>query len=591
MGQRLAVIIALVLVLSLPFIVRATSGARGRGAEIPEGSPKLVVITPHVEQIRDEFGRAFDRWYFREHGSHVDVDWRTPGGTSDIIKQLEATLEAAAKNGLIDAEGRAQAGAAGCDLFFGGGSYEHGKLKDKKKAMGPAGQAVEYRMAQPAKFEQKQLDEWFGENKIGVQKLYDPEQYWIGTALSGFGIVYNRDVLRRIGVEKDPTSFHDLCDFRLLNLVALADSRQSGSIQTTFDSILNKEGWDGWRTLREMCGNARYFASSSTKPPIDVSQGDAAAGLAIDFYGRYQGQGLMRPGDDPSKSRVGYVDPAGAVYIDADPATILNGAANFDLARAFVEFCLTEEAQALWQFPPIAQATADTPTDASGRKFGPDEYALRRMPVRRVMYEKYARFFVDKSNPFEAASDVKSNGWRSSIPPMMAAFGIDTAPEVRAAWKALNEARSQSGFPAERLAEMEKLFYSMPMHTFREGGLYALPQTLEGMSANARKELRKKRIATFEMLANELASEKSKGGTEPGILADWQKVIDRRDTLEPKSSGVSVEFTAGRYSDIDGDTDSWKDLDHGKRSLIAYTKFFREQYKRVVELREQGGAQ
>jgi ABC-type Fe3+ transport system substrate-binding protein len=523
MGQRLGVIIALVLVLSLPFFVRATAGARSRGVKAPPGSPKLVIITPHVEQICDEFGPAFDRWYFRTHGSHVAVDWRTPGGTSDIIKQLESTLEAAAKNGQIDARGRAEPGVAGCDLFFGGGSYEHGKLKGLRKAIGPHGETVEYRLSQPAGFDKEQLDDWFGENKIGVQPLYDPDQYWIGTALSGFGIVFNRDVLRQIGVRKDPTSFHDLCDPRLFNLVALADSRQSGSVATTFDSILNKEGWDGWRTLREMCGNARYFASSSTKPPIDVSQGDAAAGLAIDFYGRYQGQSLLKPGQDPSTSRVGYVDPAGAVYIDADPATILNGAANFDLAKEFIRFCLTEEAQALWQFPPIAQASPDTPTDPSGRKFGPDEYALRRMPVRRIMYEKYSRFFTDQTNPFDEASDVKSRGWRAAIAPLMAAFGIDTEEGVRAAWRALNAARANPAFPKDTLAEMETAFYAMPAHTMRDGS--------------------------------------------------------------------QLEFNAANFKAIAADTGNWKDLDHGKRSLIAYTMFFRQQYRRIVALAEQGGAQ
>ena len=31
---------------------------------------------------------------------------------------------------------------------------------------------------------------------------------------------------------------------------------------------------------------------------------------------------------------------------------------------------------------------------------------------------------------------------------------------------------------------------------------------------------------------------------------------------------------------------TWKDLDHGRRSLMAYTKFFRDQYRLVVELRK-----
>ncbi len=526
--QRIAVVIALLMVLSLPFIVRATASGRARGVQVPDGSPKLVVITPHVEQIRDEFERGFDRWHFRVHHEHVAIDWRTPGGTSEIIKQLESTLEAAARNGQVDEKGVARPGVAGCDLFFGGGSYEHGKMKEVKTLRLSGGKTVTYRMGQPAGFSQGQMDEWFGENRIGQQKLYDTDQYWIGTALSGFGIVYNKDVLSRLNVP-DPRAFEDLCDYRLFNLVALADGRQSGSIQTTYDSILNKQGWEkGWRTLREMCGNARYFASSSTKPPIDVSQGDAAAGLAIDFYGRFQGQGLLAPGEDPSHSRVGYVDPAGATYIDADPASILNGAGNFELAKRFVEFCLTEEAQALWQFPALGgRKTTGGPTDADGRPLGPDQYVLRRMPVRRVMYEKYGEYFVDRTNPFQAASDVATRGWRSAIAPLMAAFGIDTAHDLREAWRVLNECRARAAegkLPPEKLVEMEQTFYAMPVHTMRDG----------------------KQLELNEANFKEISSDTRAG---------------------PGKSG-------------------WTDLDHGKRSLIAYTEFFRGQYRRVVEMGE-----
>lgn len=550
MGQKLAVLAALLLVLSVPFLVRGMAGQSAPAAATNgKSAPKLVIVTPHVEQIRSEFGGAFARWYERTQGSSVTVDWRAPGGTADIMKQLESTLEAAAKNGQIDDAGVAKPGSAGFDLFFGGGSFEHGKMKEERKVRLSSGKTITFRMGQPANFEKRTLVGWYGEkNKIGEQNLYDPEQYWIGTALSGFGIVYNRDVLSRLGLS-EPRSFGDLCDYRMFNMVALADGRQSGSVTTTYDSIMNKEGWDkGWRTLREMCGNARYFASSSTKPPIDVSQGEAAAGMAIDFYGRSQAQMLMKPGVDPKSVRVGYVDPEGAVYIDADPCSILNGTSNFDLAKKFIEFCLTEEAQALWQFHAIADMASKRPertferwsTDvgvqgvpqseypktADGFLMGPREYELRRMPIRPVMYEKYAALMVDQTNPFKIASDVPQRGWRSAIAPMMAAFGIDAVAELRDAWQALNAARAAHAagkFPTDTLAEMERLFYAMPAHTMKDG--------------------------------------------------------------------TQLEFTEKNFKAIKADANWSKDLDHGKRSLIAYTQFFRESYRGVSALaREKSGA-
>ena len=168
----------------------------------------------------------------------------------------------------------------------------------------------------------------YGQERIGPRRLYEPGQRWFAAAISSFGIAFNRDCLALLGRE-DPDSFEDLADPRLAGWLALADPRQSGSVTTTIDALLSNYGWErGWRTLRAISANTRYFTNSSSKPPIDVSQGEAAAGLAIDFYGRTQSQVVMRPGETPATARVGYVDPPGEVSIVADPVSILRGGPN-----------------------------------------------------------------------------------------------------------------------------------------------------------------------------------------------------------------------------------------------------------------------
>lgn len=472
------IVLALAVVLGVPFALRPAPEA-GAG----DDAPALVIITPHVQQIRREFGAAFERWHLENFGGPARVDWRTPGGTSEILRQLEAQYAAAIKAGRYRLAGDPAApgvvmppGTIGFDLLFGGGSYDHGRLKAGIPVWLPlsenGGVPRELRvpMSVPAGFPPAKLDEWFGENRIGAQILYDPQQHWLGVALSGFGIVYNRDTLRKLGLP-EPRAFGDLADPRYAGWVALADPRQSGSVATSFDSILSNAGWDlGWRTLREMCANTRYFTNSSTKPPIDVSAGEAAAGLAIDFYGRGQSQSVMLPGQTPESSRVGYVDPAGSVYVDADPVSILRGGPRPELARRFVEFCLSEEGQALM----VLHATggpkgAGNPVGAGGRRLGPERYELRRAPARRVMYQKYSAHMVDPVNAFEIASPTTPRGWRSAIGVMMGAFSIDIADEQRAAWAALNRARNDPGFDTERLAEMERLFYAWPETRMPDG--------------------------------------------------------------------------------------------------------------------------
>lgn len=463
---QVIIFLALVVILGVPFALRPASDVR----RLEPGERPLVIITPHVPQIQAEFSKGFDRWHRRVHGKPAHLDWRQPGGTSDILKVLEAHYQAVAKGGGFSfadpVNPKAVAGACAYDIMLGGGSYEHTKLKNGVKVDG--GHTVP--ISEPAGFSQATMDGWFGENKVGAQTLYDPQQFWIGTALSGFGIVYNKEVLKRLDVA-EPKSFRDLADPKLAGWVTFADPRQSGSAGTSLDAILSREGWDnGWKLLREMCANARSFTNSSPKPPIDVSHGEAAMGLAIDFYGRGQSQAVAYAG--PDGDRVGYVDPKGETYIDADPASILRGGPNPELARRFVEFCLSDEGQALWQFRATTSAVgAANPKGEDGQPMGPVRHELRRMPVRRSFYSAYKPAMIDQVDPFDLASDAVPAGWRTAIPIMMGAFAIDNFRDLRDAWGVLNAARAAGD--TARVAEMERLFYTFPETTMPDGARLA----------------------------------------------------------------------------------------------------------------------
>ena len=558
MFAKITIASLLAVILGIPFVMSVIN----REDAPPAGARTLLVVTPHVPQIRREFTDAFERWHEREFGERIRVDMRTPGGTSEILTQLDAQIANEIKSGRIELtpEGRITltAGTAAYDLMFGGGSYDHSRLKSGVRVAQPLlsrspmlaalgldaiSQAdldapeldaatiyqklgtpaptgvrifrdgattmieVTVPMSQPAGFAPAELEALFGENIIGTQFLYDPDQYWIGTALSSFGIVYNREMCEQLGIGV-PDSFETLTDPRLIGNVALADPRQSGSITTTFDSILGNYGWDeGWRILRAMSANTRYFTNSSTKPPMDVSQGEAATGLAIDFYGRGQAQAV---GGD----RVGYAEPAGAVYIDADPISVLNGAPNADLARRFVRFVLSDEGQALWNFHAVTtDAGANNPTGPGGERMGPTRYELRRMPVRRDMFARYESDMIDQVNPFDIASDTQNPGWRTGVQVMMGAFAIDAGAELRDAWAAIDRARRTPGFPPDTLAQMEAMFYAFPT----------------------------------------------------------QRIAD----------GSELPFTQATYSAV---RDVWRDPIEARRSEIAYVRFFREQFARIVDL-------
>lgn len=522
--SKVLILLAFAAVLGVPWLYRPET------AREPDGAARLVIITPHNEQIRYEFAAGFDRWHRARHGSPAVIDWRQPGGTTEIRRLLVAQYTAAIETGRLSTDGVLAPGAEPMpyDMLFGGGTFEHGEIKRGVRAT-PAGSGEEITMqiSIPLGYDAARLEEWYGpgEHVIGVNPLYDPGdpkkndpgQYWLGNAVSGFGIVFNRDVLRAIGVD-DPRTWSGLTDPRLTGWVALADPRQSGSVATTYESILYSYGWDdGWKILRAMSANARYFANSAPKIPLDVSQGQAAVGTAIDFYGRYQSQAVRRQGESAEESRVGYIDPPGETLIDPDPISILRAGPNEALARRFIEYLLSEEGQAIWNF-------AEARGDAQDGRLGPAKYEIRRLPIRRVMYTKHTDRFIDKVNPYEVASKSPNKGWRSAIGPMMGAFAIDTHEWQTRAWRAIESAR-QSGASSEAIAAMERAFYAWPLHT--------IP---------------------------------GKNGAEPRTL----------------------EFNEANYRDIRGD---WREAEKDGRMTairLEYTRFFEEQYRRVVKMVGEG---
>ncbi len=452
--MRIVIAVCFVVLLAVPLLFRPAQSSTTSSAD----ALPVIIITPHNEQIRYEFGRAFNLWHQRKYGQPANAIWSVPGGTSEIRRMLEAQFTAALE------AGKEPGGDA--DLVFGGGSFEFGRLKKGVVIKSLDGKAHDEPITAPVDFSDAWLGQTYGENRIGDDPLYDKDKYWFGVAMSGFGIVYNRDVLRSIGLN-DPQRWSDVCDPRLQGWVALVNPSQSGSVTTAFDAILKRHGWEeGWRVLRRMGANARYFSAVSLKPPIDVTHGDAAVGVSIDFYGRYQSQ-VMKEAGDPD--RLGYVDPVGGSTIDVDPIAMLRNAPHPQTARRFIEFCLSEEGQALWQFRKHS--------GSSGDQLGPERFELRRLPALRSMYQNHKDQFVDQVNPFETMTPVEhpNPNYRDFIAPLFAAMVMDNHRELKRAWKAITSHPLYGTRTSDpRLTEMLRLFDAMPEIEGPSGATYSL---------------------------------------------------------------------------------------------------------------------
>ncbi len=491
-------LLALVAVLLGPILLRPM---QERGAQVEERG--LVIITPHNESIRSEFGGAFEAQYFAKTGERVRVDWRTPGGTSEIGRYVASEYLAAFYNHWTRTLGKpwskavessfdnakvapsndpAQdtpeqaarraflASEVGCkiDLFFGGGAYDF-------QQQAKAGRLVDcgFIKAHP-----ELLGDGAGKipQTVSGEPFWDPQGRWIGNVVSSFGICYNTDALARLGIAP-PTRWADLADPRFLHEIALANPTQSSSVNKAFEMLIQQQmteavkeiaqiprnlgeprlgGGDaemasvkvGWtqamRLLMKIGANARYFTDSSTKIALDVEAGEAAAGMTIDFYGRFQSEAVRKA---DGSSRLQYVNAAGGTSVGVDPIGLFRGAPHPEVAREFIAFVMSPAGQKLWNWKVSAPG-------------GPQRYALRRLPALPALYAPEFRPLRSdpEVDPYELAKtftyhDARTAAYFRSIAFTFRVMCIDPHDELTAAWRALIAAH----FPPEATAAFENV--------------------------------------------------------------------------------------------------------------------------------------
>lgn len=278
MRKNLSILLAAAFVIALPFLFRRE---RPRGAWQP-GDPVLVVISPHIAAIREEFADAFSLWHAQRHGRPARIDWRAIGGTTEIMRYLGAEFSVAFRahwrreggawpesgaEAVFDRRFRPDApppeaardparrtdwerrnalwkafravddpAAFGCgiDVLFGGGTYDHSVA---------AGQGLTVPVwpddAEPPGL----LADADGREQIprerGGEVWRGPHFY--SAALSAFGICHNPDRLRDLGIDKAPEQWSDLADPRYVGQLGLTDPTKSGSIAKAFEMIVQTE--------------------------------------------------------------------------------------------------------------------------------------------------------------------------------------------------------------------------------------------------------------------------------------------------------------------------------------------------------------
>ena len=475
------VLAALAALLAMPFLLAPSGESVKRLAAAPDET--LVIISAHNKALRDEYEQAFTKWYKAKYNRSIRLDFRNPGGTSDIMRYIADRYETefrrlyeanpqwgkwnsairtsfaderscrtpeqkAARKRFLDSDV-----GIGIDIFAGGGVFNQEQIAAK-------GYAADAGLAQSHPEYFKVIPPFFGGDK-----LYDPRGRFYGVVLSTFGILYNTARVKEMKDDRPPERWADLGDKRFFNTLSVADPTKSGSANKCYEIMIQQcmaacndpeKGWqEGLSLLKKIFANARSISDSAGKVVRDVAIGEAAAGTAIDTYGISEMLWSKHVFGSP---RCIYVTPKGGTAVSADPVQMLRGAPNKKAAKAFIAFLLSREGQLLHCLKP-------------GTPGGPERNGINRPPIRKDLYtpELKKQFFLPGYDPYASGADfVYRPQWTgryySLLRVLLRTIVLEPHQELKAAYAAIIRAGGPEKVP-QAMAKFNELPFS-----YREAG-------------------------------------------------------------------------------------------------------------------------
>ena len=216
----------------------------------------------------------------------------------------------------------------------------------------------------------KLLQKYEGRNpavpaKIGTYPINDPEGFYYGQALAGYGLMWNTRYMKANKVP-EPREWVDLIKPVYFGHVAMSSPSRSGTTHLTVETILQGEGWaKGWSQMLQIAGNSAAITERSFGVPDGVNNGQYGIGLVIDFFGLSA---------KASGFPVEFHYPSVTSIVPANIGLIAN-AKNAELGKKFIAFTLSEEGQQLLLDPKISRLPVLPATYSKAPKDYPNPYS------------------------------------------------------------------------------------------------------------------------------------------------------------------------------------------------------------------------
>jgi phosphoglycerate transport regulatory protein PgtC len=202
-------------------------------------------------------------------------------------------------------------------------------------------------------------------SKIGNYPINDPQGYYYGQALAGYGLMWNTRYLKANKLP-EPKEWADLAKPVYFGHVAISSPSRSGTTHLTVETILQAEGWEkGWRQMLMIAGNCAAITERSFGVPDGVNNGQYGIGLVIDFFGL-----AAKASGFPTE----FIYPSQTAIVPANIGLIAN-ARNAELGKKFIAFTLSPEGQELLLDPKISRLPVLPATYAKAPKGYPNPFS------------------------------------------------------------------------------------------------------------------------------------------------------------------------------------------------------------------------
>lgn len=165
----------------------------------------------------------------------------------------------------------------------------------------------------------------------GISEDYiDPDGYYAGTKVISTGIAVNTDV-----IDSEINGFGDLTDPAFQNTVSMPSPLYSGAASYNLSVLTRTEGI-GWEWYEELKDNGVMVGQGNGSVQTALLEGTQGVGILVDYM-------AVRSAADGAP--IDFIYPEEGSLVVTEPVGIVNGTDNEELAKAFIDYILSEEGQ------------------------------------------------------------------------------------------------------------------------------------------------------------------------------------------------------------------------------------------------------